>query len=320
MKNLHVLPKFADRWSHLYLEHGRLEQDASSLAFYTPGGKVEVPICQLGLLMLGPGTCVTHQAMKALADHNCLVCWTGEQGVRMYAHSSGGTHSSRRLLKQAELYCDPESRRQVVCRMYQKRFPEPIAEDVTIEQLRGMEGARVRKAYREASEGTGVAWRGRSYEQGNWNWADPINRALSAANACLYGLCHAAIVSAGYSAAIGFIHTGKMLSFVYDVADLYKTELTIPIAFGTVADGTDEVERRVRLACRDAFYESRLIQRILPDIAEVLDARDDLGESPDEFEGRIISLADRTQDGGLYWQPEREGPGRTVAEGGGQVS
>jgi len=132
MKNLHVLPKFSDRWSHLYLEHGRLEQEAASLAFYTPDGKVQIPICQLGLLMLGPGTCVTHQAMKALADHNCLVCWTGEQGVRMYAHSSGGTHSSRRLLKQAQLYCDPESRLQVVRRMYQKRFPEPIADDVTI--------------------------------------------------------------------------------------------------------------------------------------------------------------------------------------------
>jgi len=319
MKNLHVLPKFADRWSHLYLEHGRLEQETASLAFHTPDGKVQIPICQLGLLMLGPGTCVTHQAMKALADHNCLVCWTGEQGVRMYAHSSGGTHFSRRLLKQAELYCDPDARLQVVRRMYQKRFPEPIADDVTIDQLRGMEGARVRKCYQDTSRETGVPWHGRNYDQDNWNWGDPVNRALSAANACLYGLCHAAIVSAGYSAAIGFIHTGKMLSFVYDIADLYKTDLTIRVAFRTVAEGSDQVERRVRLACRDAFYESRLIQRILPDIVEVLDARDDLGESPDEFEGRIISLAERAQDGGLYWESDRPRPGGTVAEGSGQM-
>jgi len=319
MKNLHVLPKFGDRWSHLYLEHGRLEQDAASLAFLTPEGKVEVPVCQLGLLMLGPGTAVTHQAMKALAENNCLVCWTGEQGVRMYAHSSGGTHSSRRLLRQAELYCDPESRRRVVCRMYEKRFPERVAEDTTIDQLRGMEGARVRKAYQQTSQEMNVVWQGRRYDQDDWNWSDPINRALSAANACLYGLCHAAIVSAGYSAAIGFIHTGRMLSFVYDIADLYKTELSIPVAFRTVAEGPADVERRVRFACRDVFYESRLMQRILPDIAEVLDARDDLEESAGELEGRAVSLADRTRDGGLYWEPERPGEGRAVAEGGGPV-
>lgn len=318
MKDLHVLPKFADRWTHLYLEHGRLDQEASSLAFHTPGGTVEIPISQLGLLMLGPGTAVTHQAMKALADNNCLVCWTGEQGVRTYAHSTGGTHHSRRLLRQAGLYCDSESRRRVVCRMYQKRFPEPLSDTVTIEQLRGMEGARVRHAYQEISQKTGVAWEGRSYDQGHWDHADPVNRALSAANACLYGICHAAIVSAGYSPAIGFIHTGKMLSFVYDVADLYKTELSIPIAFRVAHEGAGEVERRVRLACRDAFYETRLMERILPGIAEVLGAGDDLGEDPDEFEGRIVTLADRTQDWGLYWEPERPGPGRVVEEGGGE--
>jgi CRISPR-associated protein Cas1 len=316
MKDLHVLPKFADRWSHLYLEHGRLEQEGASLAFYAPGGKVEIPICQLGLLMLGPGTAVTHQAMKALADNNCLVCWTGEQGVRMYAHSTGGTHHSRRLLRQAELYSNPESRLLVVRRMYRKRFPEPLSDEVTIEQLRGMEGARVRRAYQDFSRQTGVPWEGRNYDQGQWDHADPVNRALSSANACLYGLCHAAIVSAGYSPAIGFIHTGKMLSFVYDIADLYKTELSIPAAFHAVAQGPAEVERRVRLSCRDLFHETRLLDRVLPDIAEVLGATDDLAESPDEFEGRIVTLADRVPDGGLYWQPERPGEGGTVAEGG----
>ncbi len=318
MKDLHVLPKFADRWSHLYLEHGRLEQDGASLTFLTPGGRVPVPIAQLGLVMLGPGTNVTHAAMKAMAENNCLVCWTGEQGVRTYAHSTGGTHHARRLLRQAALYTDPETRLAVVCRMYQKRFPEDLDPNVTIEQLRGMEGARVRKTYRAVSEATGVPWEGRSYKQGQWDWADPVNRALSSANACLYGLCHAAIVSAGYSPAIGFIHTGRMLSFVYDIADLYKTDLTIPIAFAAAAEGPGEIERRTRLACRDAFYEARLMDRVLPDVAEVLDARDDLGEDPDELTGRIITLADRTQDGGLYWEPEREGPGRAVGEGGGK--
>jgi CRISPR-associated protein Cas1 len=315
-RDLHALPRLSDRWSHLYLEHGRLEQDDASLAFYTLEGKVEIPVCQLGLVMLGPGTAVTHRAMAALADNNTLVCWTGEQGVRLYAHSTGGTHSARRLLRQAALYGDEAARLLVVRRMYEKRFPEKVPPDTTLEQLRGMEGARVRQAYERESERSGVPWHGRDYDQDRWDYGDPANRALSAANACLYGLCHAAIVSAGYSPAIGFIHTGKMLSFVYDVADLYKTELTVPLAFRVAAGGPAEVERRARLACRDAFYEGRLLERILPDIAEVIGAPDDLAEDPGEFEGRIISMADRAGDGCVPGQPERQGPGRTVAEGG----
>jgi len=319
MKNLHILPKFGDRWSHLYLEHGRLEQEDASLAFYTAEGRMEIPICQLGLVMLGPGTAVTHRAMAALADNNCLVCWTGEQGVRLYAHSTGGTHSARRLLRQAALYADEATRLQVVCRMYEKRFPKNVPPGTTLDQLRGMEGARVRQVYQRESAKTGVPWHGRDYDQDRWDYGDPVNRALSAANSCLYGLCHAAILTAGYSPAIGFIHTGKMLSFVYDVADLYKTELTVPLAFRVAAGGPAEVERRARLGCRDAFHESRLLERILPDIAEVLGAPDDLAEDPGEFEGRIVSLADRAGDGRLPGPPQRESPGRTLAEGGEQL-
>ncbi len=126
MKDLHILPKFSDRWSHLYLERGRLDVDGSSLAFRNKDGTAPVPICQLGLVLLGPGTTVTHAAMKALAENNCLVCWTGEQGVRLYAHNTGGTHGSRRLLRQAQLYSDEAQRLQVVRRMYQKRFPNPL--------------------------------------------------------------------------------------------------------------------------------------------------------------------------------------------------
>jgi CRISP-associated protein Cas1 len=317
--NLHVLPKFGDRWSHLYLEHGNLERKEASLAFFTPEGEVHLPIDQLGLVMLGPGTTVSHRAMELLAENNCLVCWTGEQAVRVYAHGAGGTHSSRRLLNQARMFCDDQLRLKVIRAMYQKRFEEVLSPELTLEQIRGMEGARVRRSYQEISRQSGIAWTGRNYDQDNWDNSDPVNRALSAANSCLYGICHAAILTAGYSPAIGFIHTGKMLSFVYDVADLYKTELTIPLAFEVVGDGTVEVERRARHGCRDRFFESKLLERVLPDIAEVLDARDDLGECPGELEGRIVTLADRAQVGSVPWQPQRPSAGRTVEEGDAEV-
>jgi CRISPR-associated protein Cas1 len=193
--------------------------------------------------------------------------------------------------------------------MYRKRFPCGDLEGKTIEQVRGMEGLRVRKAYEEAATRNGLTWQGRAYDQDDWFKGTAANRALSCANACLYGVCHAAIVSAGYSPAIGFIHTGKLLSFVYDVADLYKTEVTVPLAFRLAATPQSELEREVRTECRKAFHAARLMGRILPDIEEVLGAADALGETAEELEGRADSLADRGQDGGVPGQPESEGQG-----------
>jgi CRISPR-associated protein Cas1 len=144
------------------------------------------------------------------------------------------------------------------------------------------------------SRETGVEWAGRQYDRSNWRGADPINRALSAANSCLYGVAHAAIISAGYSPAIGFIHTGKMLSFVYDVADLYKVETIIPVAFRAVGEGTDDLEGRVRRACRDIFHRERLLQRIVPDMDRALSV---------EAQGESDFDADDALPGGL-WDPQ----------------
>src|SRR5690554_5875285 len=186
--------------------------------------------------MLGPGTSITHAAVKTLAESGCLVIWCGEQGIRFYAQGMGETRSASRLLHQATLYADPELRSHVVVRLYRMRFIEDLPSSLTLQQLRGREGSRVREAYARASEASGVPWTGRSYDRNNWSNADPVNKALSVANSCLYGICHAAIVSLGYSPGLGFIHTGKLLSFVYDIADLYKVEITIPTAFHAAAE------------------------------------------------------------------------------------
>jgi CRISPR-associated protein Cas1 len=308
VRTLHELPRFSDRWSYLYLEHGRLDQEVAGLIFHNLAGDSPVPINQLSLVLLGPGSTVTHAAVKALAANNCLLAWVGEEGVRLYAHSTGGTFSARRLLRQACLYADEKQRLAVVYRMYQKRFPGTLLQDKTIEQVRGMEGLRVRKAYEEIAREHGIDWQGRNYDQDDWYEANAANRALSAANACLYGVCHAAIVSAGYSAAIGFIHTAKMLSFVYDIADLYKTDLTVPVAFRLAATVTKDLERAVRQECRKAFHAFHLMDRLLPDIAEVLNAGDDSGEIAAELEGRAVSLADGGTPGDLPGESKPANP------------
>jgi CRISPR-associated protein Cas1 len=219
---------------------------------------------------MGPGASISHAAVKALADNNCTVVWVGEEGLHFYAAGTGGTRGSSAIIRQALLVSNPQLRLQVVLRMYRKRFPGGLKPGLTLQQIRGMEGIRVREAYASGSRASGVAWAGRNYQRGDWSAADPINRALSAGNACLYGLVQAAMLSAGYSPALGFIHTGKQLSFVYDVADLYKADVIIPTAFDVVAWNPSAVEREMRIACRRKFQEARLMQRVLPDIAEVL--------------------------------------------------
>lgn len=298
VQDLHILPKFKDGWSYLYVEHCRIDQEARAIAIHDASGKVPVPCANLALLMLGPGVSITHAAVSVLADHGCLVAWCGEEGVRFYAVGMGETRSAANFLHQARVWADENLRMRVVRRLYQLRFSEKFDSRLTLQQIRGMEGVRVRQAYARAAKETGVPWSGRSYKRDKWSQADPVNKALSTANACLYGICHAAIVSAGFSPTLGFIHTGKMLSFVYDIADLYKAEFTIPVAFCSAAEEIDGLERRVRLSCRDEFVSKRLLERIIPDIQNAL-------MSSKGLDNLIAPFDEDTAAPGELWDPEK---------------
>jgi CRISPR-associated protein Cas1 len=219
--------------------------------------------------MLGPGTSITHAAIQVLAGSGCTVLWCGEESVRFYACGMGETRSSRNLERQVLLYADPAQRLRVVHRMYEARFPGEDLSGLSLQEVRGREGVRVREAYARASEESGIDWKGRTYDSKAWSKADPVNRALSAANSCLYGVCHAAITSLGYSPALGFIHTGKLLSFVYDVADLYKAGTSIRAAFWAAQD-EGGIESRVRQRMRDLFRETRLLDRVADDLGTIL--------------------------------------------------
>lgn len=270
MKDLHALPKVRDSITYLYIERCKVEQEEKAIVFFDQRGEVPVPCAALNLLLCGPGTTITHAAMRALGENGCLVEWVGEGAVRLYAHSTGETRSARNIIRQAYLTSDPSERLAVIERMYRMRFREDLPAGLSLQQLRGREGLRVRAAYQHWSERTGVPWQGRFYDRQDWRRSDPVNRALSVAASALYGICHAAIIATGYSPALGFIHNGKMLSFVFDIADLYRAELTIPIAFQVVAEGTHNLESRVRQACRDTFHREKLLERIIPDIGRAL--------------------------------------------------
>lgn len=294
--DLRALPKLRDSLSYLYVEHAVLERESSALQILQETGQTLVPTANLCVLLLGPGTSLTHAAVALLAETGTSIVWVGEDGTKYYAHGCAETHRAYHLLHQIRLACDPDRHLEVVIRMYRKRFNETPLPGIDLQQLRGMEGARMRSAYAAASRHYGVAWSGRSYDRSDWMNADPVNRALSAANAVLNGLCHAAIVSGGYSPAVGFIHTGRQTSFVYDIADLYKAEFTIPLAFETTAESPANIEHRTRQRCREAFREAKLLKRILPDIDEILQVTSE-GCWPEDVEQALPAA---------WWQLEDE--------------
>jgi CRISPR-associated protein Cas1 len=262
-----------DRVSVFFLEMGQLDVlDGAFVLVDKNGVRTHIPIGGVACLMLEPGIRVSHAAVTLASRVGCLLVWVGEAGVRLYASGQPGGARADRLLYQAKLALDDAARLKVVRKMYFLRFQEEPPERRSVEQLRGIEGVRVRKMYELLAKQFGVAWRSRNYDHTRWGSGDLPNRCLSSATACLYGIAEAAILAAGYAPAIGFIHTGKPQSFVYDIADIFKFETVVPAAFRIAARKPANPEREVRLACRDSFRQSRLLDRIIPTIEEVLAA------------------------------------------------
>lgn len=261
------------RSSYVWLAMGRLDvEDGAFVLVDGQGTRVQVPVGSLACLFLEPGTVVTHAAVRLAALVGCLLVWTGDGGVRLYAAGQPGGARSERLLHQARLALDDGLRLAVVRKMYALRFGEEAPVRRSLDQLRGIEASRVKRIYANLAAKHRVKWHGREYEprRGGSLGKDVPNICLSAANACLYGVCEAAILAAGYAPSIGFLHTGKARSFVFDVGDLLKFETVVPLAFRIAAEQPDNPERAVRIACRDAFRSGRILQKIVPLIEDVL--------------------------------------------------
>ncbi len=262
-----------DRVSVIFIEKGNLDViDGAFVVVDKNGVRTHVPVGGVACIMLEPGTRVSHAAVTLAYRVGCLLVWIGDGGVRLYASGQPGGARADRLLYQAKLALDDDARLKVVRKMYALRFKEAPPERRSVEQLRGIEGVRVRKMYELLARQYGVTWKTRNYDSDEWESGDIPTRCLSSATACLYGICEAAILAAGYAPAVGFIHTGKPQSFVYDIADVFKFETVVPVAFRIAGKKPHNPERDVRLACRDAFRQSRILNRIIPTIEEILAA------------------------------------------------
>lgn len=289
-----------ERLSVLYIEYGHLDVlDGAFVVVDKNGVRTHIPVGGVACLMLEPGTRVSHAACALAARVGTLLVWIGEAGVRLYSSGQPGGARSDKLLYQARLALDDNLRLKVVRKMYALRFGDEPPQRRSIEQLRGIEGVRVRETYKRIAAKYGVDWKVRNYDTQDWDKGDLPNRCLSAATACLYGVTEAAVLAAGYAPAIGFIHTGKPLSFVYDVADVYKFDTVVPLAFRIAARKTPNPEQQVRIACRDVFRESHLLERIIPGIENMLAAGEIVPPEPfDDQVGPAIPNPESIGDAG----------------------
>lgn len=287
--SLRELPKISDRVSYIYIEHAKINRQDSAITVLTDKGMVKIPAAMIGILMLGPGTDITHRAVELIGDTGTCIVWVGERGVRNYANARPLAHSTKLLEQQAKLFSNTKSRLRVARNMYQMRYRDENPNALTMQQLRGREGARVRQIYRLYSKKYKVEWDGREYEVDDYESGTAVNKALSSANVSLYGLVHSITVALGMSPGLGFVHQGHDRAFVYDIADLYKAEYTIPLSFQIAAEygDTEDVGTIARQKLRDKIAEGKLMPQIVKDIQYLMEI-----EAEEQIEIESMSLWD----------------------------
>lgn len=266
------LPQVKDKYPFIYLERGRLEVDDSSVKWVDAESQVvPLPVATLNALLLGPGTTITHEAVKTATAANCAVCWVGEDSLLFYAAGFLPTADTRNLKLQVNLSADAEKALEVARRMFARRFPQADLDGKTLQEMMGMEGSRVRGLYQQKAEQYQVGWKGRSFTPGKFETSDLTNQILTAANAALYGILCSALHSMGYSPHIGFIHSGSPLPFVYDLADLYKEELCIDLAFSLTRDLAGRYDKhKVAAQFRERVIQMDLLSKLGDDVGAML--------------------------------------------------
>ena len=291
------VPRISDRVTFIYVEHAKINRIDGAITVAESRGIVRIPASMIGILLLGPGTNISHRAVELLGESGTSMAWVGEYGIRQYAHGRSLSHSSRFLEIQAKLVSNTHSRLQVARKMYQMRFPGEDVSSQTMQQLRAKEGARIRKLYRRMSNEYGVEWNGRTYDPENFEGGDPVNQALSAANVALYGLVYSAIAALGMAAGLGFVHAGHDLSFVYDIADLYKADITVPIAFQVASEHEpgENIGSISRKKVRDAFMDGKVFSMIVADIQTLIGIKED-----EKIETEPLSLWDNKEENIKY--------------------
>lgn len=249
-----------------------LEIDDASIKWIdSDANVVRIPVATINCLLLGPGTSVTHEAVKIASSANCSIFWVGEDSLIFYAAGQTPTSNTRNLKMQMKLACDNKKALTVIRRMYAYRFPELDLQNKSLSEMRGLEGRRVRELYQKKAEEYNVGWKGRSYTPNKFELSDITNKILTSTNAALYGIITSIVHSLGFSPHIGFIHSGSPLPFVYDLADLYKDEVSIDLAFALTLEMAGNYNKHtVAHRFRERVLQINLLSKASKDIQYIL--------------------------------------------------
>lgn len=271
--NRDTLPQVKDKYPFVYLEYGRLEVDDSSIKWINcEGDVVAIPVATISCILLGPGTTLTHAAVKTATSANCSMAWVGEDSLLFYAAGFLPTANTRNLRRQLQFAGNPKKSLETARKLFAYRFPDAELAGKTLKQMMGMEGHRVRALYLKKAEHYQVGWKGRQYTLGKFELGDITNQILTSCNAALYGIICSVVHSLGYSPHAGFIHSGSPLPFIYDLADLYKEQLTIDLAFAaTIEMGGKYNKQRVASLFRERVIKADLMDKLPTDITRIFE-------------------------------------------------
>ena len=260
----------ADRHGLLWLDRGALSVENGCLRFVTAGGYLDpgdyqVPHQSVSMILLGPGSTISHDALRLLARHGTLLAAVGDGGVRVYTAPPLGADRSDIARRQAYLWANPKTRLDIARRMYAWRLGE-ILRHRDIATLRGIEGARMKETYRLTAERFGIRWRGRRYDRAAPNAADLPNQAINHASTAVQAAAAIAVTAVSALPQLGFIHEDSDQSFVLDIADLYRDTVTLPVAFAAAAeigDRDESIERAVRRRAARTLQRERTIPAMI---------------------------------------------------------
>ena len=274
---------YVDRHGLMWLERGKLYVEDGVLTFATVGvkdlkkGVYQIPFQTVSFILLGPGTAITHDALRLLARHGTGLVAVGEDGVRFYASMPFGPDRSELARKQVALWADAERRLDVARRMYAFRLGELVARD-ELDVLRGIEGTRMKEVYRRLAKQYGVEWRGRRYDRTRPETDDPINTAINHASTAINAAAMIAVAATATVPQLGFIHEASGRAFALDIGDMYRATLTLPVAFEAARTSQREgldIERLTRQMAGDRLRREKVIPDMIDTIKKVLDVDDD---------------------------------------------
>ncbi|MEF3169268.1 MAG: type I-E CRISPR-associated endonuclease Cas1e [Deltaproteobacteria bacterium] len=273
----------ADRHGLLWLSRGNLYVEDGTLRFIAAesdelkAGNYAIPYQGVSMILLGPGSTVSHDALRILARHGTLLAAVGEGGVKFYTAPPMGQGRSEVARAHARLWANEKARLDVARRMYALRFGRILPHrDITM--LRGIEGARAKETYRILAKQFGIPWHGRRYDRQDPEAADVPNQAINYAVTFVEAAADVAVASVGALPPLGFIHEDSSNAFTLDITDLYRTELTIPLAFSVakkvLGDPSLQLEREIRKEAARRFRQMKLIPEMIDRIKELLGVDD----------------------------------------------